>query len=115
MKKISTKLYISFFITFISWHIGWILSNSLQINNTQEETSILNTIIPIFIWIFLTCIAFIFLYFKTKQIDKEYKNIDNITDKGLIDLSKTTLNLPIYVYKLYFVIFVISVTKVSEL
>lgn len=107
MAKIRNKLYISFFASFISWNIGWILQSTLLARNTDEQNVQL-ILWQLVSWIGLSIIASIFIHKKSDKLDHLYSKFKTLDNKSLQQLSVNLLDLPLFIFKLYTVIYFIS-------
>ncbi len=107
MGTIKNKLYISFFASFISWHIGWFLQSTLLAKNTPEQNFQL-ILWQVISWIVLSIVALVFIHQKSDKLDKLYSNIHSLNNKSLQELSQELLDLPLFIFKLYTVIYFIS-------
>ncbi|MCF6240758.1 MAG: methyl-accepting chemotaxis protein [Bacteroidales bacterium] len=107
MGTIRSKLYISFFASFISWHIGWVLQSTLLAKNTPEQNFQL-IIWQVVSWLILSVIAIMFIHQKSNKLDNLYSNIHSLSDKLLKELSEDLLNLPLFIFKLYTIIYFVS-------
>ncbi len=107
MSSIRNKLYISFFASFISWHIGWILQSTLLARNTTEQNFQL-ILWQVISWIVLALIASVFIHQKSNKLDNLYSKIRSLNNKSLQELSEELLDLPLFIFKLYTVIYLVS-------
>ncbi len=107
MSSIRNKLYISFFASFISWHIGWILQSTLLARNTAEQNFQL-ILWQVISWIVLAVIASVFIHQKSNKLDNLYSKIRSLNNKSLQELSEELLDLPLFIFKLYTLIYLVS-------
>jgi len=105
--SITKKLYISFTISFFVWNGGWLLHAIFLLNNTASQNILVYVVSPL-IWLFSLLLAFLIIFLKTKQYDKDYKKINRLSAKKLKTLSENTMNLPVYMLILFLIIYAIA-------
>jgi len=107
MKKISTSLYIAFLIGFIDWNVGWVLESTVLMRNTPTQSKT-HIFLSIFTWFIFLLLSWFIIYLKSKKLDNWYKNLNKISNNKLKTLSEQTMNLPIYIFVLLAIIYIVS-------
>ncbi len=107
INKISTKLYISFTLSYLIWNGGWVFHVLFLLNNTANQNMYV-AIGSIAIWLTTYAMALVTIYIRTRQLDKDLKRISSLPNPKLIKLSETALNLPIFTTVLFLIIYFIA-------
>ncbi len=105
--KISIKLYIAFTLSYFVWNGGWLFHVLFLLNNTHEQNFIVASS-SVLIWITTLLLGIIAIYLKSKQLDRDLKNLTSLSTQKLKKLSEQVLNMPIFMTVLFLIVYFVA-------